>query len=792
MFQSKATLALLRLKEMDKKYKVKSVDNKHVRNKISAESSFNESVSSEKSTQLKKEDKKKLDIKMPITRIENTHDLTSKKELSSSSERQTKFDDKISSESFSTLIESTKPEKEKSSEISNLNENHTTIEEDVRTIDEKISSIAEDSDSQELSVSGLQNVKRETTVSEYKGIETDDNGRVKDDNETDYTSDTFENVSSSQILTSANDENRLGEESVKSETAVQKDGSTVLGVRQIDIVPRVQRAKYISDRESSTKEKTRTDKKVIELVAPKPIEAVISELELDLDKDLSDYVKSIETSGREDIQPICLLKKSRGVSFTVQSKKQRDHRLNNSSRSESGNSAIVKNGSNGNGVSKNDRETSIAKASCRSHAHSQAEETSEKSISKKEKDLRNLISAKKEGLSKHKKSKKSEEKFERSIGKSKVISRRLENGSGSRADETEFSDDERSISVSIGRREECKRALGKKLDHEMIVASSNEKLEENMAGTKTCQSIDAEAITIGDKKLKTEHRVMTMVKEAGPSNREKEELKKDTAAGEFMKTLGDQFSERLLQELTTEGDVVQILRKLNRDAINALFRRVQTIPNKKLDRRRSNNSNSSSQHSSSVVRINKGNDSRRSLKNPRTERAVNGAVNSRQTKNKKSKKHRQSSRTNKSDSADNVNKNRESRLESKYINELRMELVRLRQEREEMRNYILKLGQMAPEYASKDSFATPPNEHAIKPLDFPNIAKFARPDTSDLYAGDNYEIYRERVLSIRQWIKDQYIFYRSSSDMAQIINTKYIPATLKEAKKFVDCSEQQR
>ncbi|XP_066589276.1 uncharacterized protein [Prorops nasuta] len=301
MFQSKATLALLRLKEMDKKYKVKSVDNKHVRNKISAESSFNESVSSEKSTQLKKKDKKKLDIKMPITRIENT------------------------SESFSTLIESTKPEKEKSSEISNLNENHTTIEEDVRTIEEKISSIAEDSDSQELSVSGLQNVKRETTVSEYKGIETDDNGRVKDDNERDYTSDTFENVSSSQILTSANDENRLGEESVKSETAVQKDGSTVLGVRQIDIVPRVQRAKYISDRESSTKEKTRTDKKVIELVAPKPIEAVIRELELDLDKDLSDYVKSIETSGREDIQPICLLKKSRGVSFTVQSKKQRDH-----------------------------------------------------------------------------------------------------------------------------------------------------------------------------------------------------------------------------------------------------------------------------------------------------------------------------------------------------------------------------------------------------------------------------------------------------------------------------------
>lgn len=43
--------------------------------------------------------------------------------------------------------------------------------------------------------------------------------------------------------------------------------------------------------------------------------------------------------------------------------------------------------------------------------------------------------------------------------------------------------------------------------------------------------------------------------------------------------------------------------------------------------------------------------------------------------------------------------------------------------------------------------------------------------------------FRERVLAIRRWLKDQYVLYRDYCTMAQAINAHYVPTTLDDAKK---------
>lgn len=36
---------------------------------------------------------------------------------------------------------------------------------------------------------------------------------------------------------------------------------------------------------------------------------------------------------------------------------------------------------------------------------------------------------------------------------------------------------------------------------------------------------------------------------------------------------------------------------------------------------------------------------------------------------------------------------------------------------------------------------------------------------------------------IRQWLKDQYILYKNYSNLAQTVNSKYIPVSLEDAKR---------
>lgn len=56
------------------------------------------------------------------------------------------------------------------------------------------------------------------------------------------------------------------------------------------------------------------------------------------------------------------------------------------------------------------------------------------------------------------------------------------------------------------------------------------------------------------------------------------------------------------------------------------------------------------------------------------------------------------------------------------------------------------------------------------------------PDVNDLESKPD-DRYRERVLAIRRWLKDQYVLYRDYCTMAQAINAYYVPTTLDDAKK---------
>ncbi|CAD6240476.1 GSCOCG00008806001-RA-CDS [Cotesia congregata] len=63
------------------------------------------------------------------------------------------------------------------------------------------------------------------------------------------------------------------------------------------------------------------------------------------------------------------------------------------------------------------------------------------------------------------------------------------------------------------------------------------------------------------------------------------------------------------------------------------------------------------------------------------------------------------------------------------------------------------------------------NVKTVKPLELPHISGFVRPDSKVNQDEDiNMEILRNRLLDIRQWIKDQYLIYKEHYDLAESLN----------------------
>ncbi|XP_071562633.1 uncharacterized protein [Temnothorax nylanderi] len=119
-----------------------------------------------------------------------------------------------------------------------------------------------------------------------------------------------------------------------------------------------------------------------------------------------------------------------------------------------------------------------------------------------------------------------------------------------------------------------------------------------------------------------------------------------------------------------------------------------------------------------------------------------------------------------------------SRLDGKQTRGLRKQIVelRLQQEREDLQKYLHELKDLRLESGSTRSY--------FRPLEFPKIAEFTQPDVNDLELKPDDQ-FRERVLAIRRWLKDQYVLYRDYCTMAQAINAHYVPTTLDDAKKTI-------
>ncbi|XP_043506978.1 hepatoma-derived growth factor-related protein 2-like [Frieseomelitta varia] len=248
----------------------------------------------------------------------------------------------------------------------------------------------------------------------------------------------------------------------------------------------------------------------------------------------------------------------------------------------------------------------------------------------------------------------------------------------------------------------------------------------------------------------------------------------------------DLSEDKFLRETPKQSDVTSTLRKLNKDAINAIVRRdrVQAFvetPDKFRPCKNcgtimklpsvdgANNAVDYDGDDSSLENFKVG-------KNPSHDQRI-------KQKKVKYKKVSKSSKSRKSNCGKIDGKH--SRFDCRQTHRLRKQAVtiRLQQEREDIRNYLMELEHTRLKFTPGTMFSQLP---AFKPLEFPKIAAFTKPEESSKFkAKDEIAELQERIVTIRQWLKDQYILYRDYSSLAQTVNSKYIPSSLEDAKRTI-------
>ncbi|XP_017793975.1 PREDICTED: uncharacterized protein LOC108575645 [Habropoda laboriosa] len=246
-----------------------------------------------------------------------------------------------------------------------------------------------------------------------------------------------------------------------------------------------------------------------------------------------------------------------------------------------------------------------------------------------------------------------------------------------------------------------------------------------------------------------------------------------------------------LSETPKKSDVTSTLRKLNKDAINAIVRKRRVHTERVVS--------SKSRHCKNcgnVVRLPPADVSRNlqaeesddgsSLENVRMAKDCNQDQRKKE-KRTKSKKISKSSKNRKTLNYGKV-EGKQSRFDCRQAQRLRKNaaFLRLQQEREDIRNYLLELEHTRLEFGPGEQVASS-QLSAIRPLEFPKIAAFMKPDLEDAMSKgkDGVAGVQERILMIRQWLKDQYVLYRDYSSLAQTVNSKYIPASLEDAKRTI-------
>lgn len=246
--------------------------------------------------------------------------------------------------------------------------------------------------------------------------------------------------------------------------------------------------------------------------------------------------------------------------------------------------------------------------------------------------------------------------------------------------------------------------------------------------------------------------------------------------------------DKFLREIPKQSDVTSTLRKLNKDAINAIVRRNRIqMPLEVSDKPiHCKNCKTIVKLAPTNITTTIDDDSdASSLENIKTFKEYNHEekIKQKKTKNKKTSK---SSRNRKSSNYSKIEE-KHSRFDYKQTHRLKKyaAILKLQQEREDIRNYLLELEHTRLEFDPNDSmiFQLP----VFKPLEFPKIAAFIKPDIEDTKFNTKDEVaeLQKRILMIRQWLKDQYILYRNYSNLAQTVNSKYIPVSLEDAKRTI-------
>lgn len=272
---------------------------------------------------------------------------------------------------------------------------------------------------------------------------------------------------------------------------------------------------------------------------------------------------------------------------------------------------------------------------------------------------------------------------------------------------------------------------------------------------------------------------------------EKEKNKSDeevAGSGAETETRGEprtiSSEEKFLRETPIKSDVTSTLRKLNKDAINAIVRRQKVHG--------SGNRHRHCRNCGTVVIVptadksrNEVDDSDSSAENAKT---FKDTSHDQRVRDKRGKGRKSVRASKKKSSHYSKVESKHSRFDCRQTHRLRKHAaaIRLQQEREDIRNYLLELERTRLEYGPGESATANPIT-AFRPLEFPKIAAFARPDEEEANSKPKDEAtwLRERILMIKQWLKDQYILYRDYSNLAQTINSKYIPASLEDAKRTI-------
>ncbi|XP_078043106.1 uncharacterized protein LOC144473266 isoform X2 [Augochlora pura] len=238
-------------------------------------------------------------------------------------------------------------------------------------------------------------------------------------------------------------------------------------------------------------------------------------------------------------------------------------------------------------------------------------------------------------------------------------------------------------------------------------------------------------------------------------------------------------SEKMLRETPKNSDVTWTLRNLNRDAIDAIARRY----------RFQNRETKGTKKCGTVVKLPTANYDGEVWEDSRT-----GSLDNLKDSNPEQKRRRSTSKRSSKSSKTRKTTNRirldekQSRFDCRHVRKLRKQATALRQqqERENIRNYLLELEHTRLEYGIGDP-AGSSRIAIIKPLEFPKIAAFEKPDPSDedQKSEDKIRGLQDRMTLIKQWMKDQYTLYRGYSSLARTMNAKYVPASLEDAKRTI-------